>query len=330
MSSRKHSGLAWLLGLIIALGSMNPLGAGVAMAAAPPAKTSAPGYYRFMVGMFEVTALSDGTIDTPVDKLLLNTTPLKIRRGLADAFLKSPVETSVNAYLINTGGALVLIDTGAGTLFGPTLGKLVANLRASGYRPDQVDEIYLTHLHPDHVGGLMAADGIVFPNAIVRTDQEEAAYWLSQKNLDSAPAAAKDFFLGAVKSLAAYQKLGHFKPFRDGAELTPGIRSLPTHGHTVGHTSLSIESEGNVLIVWGDLVHVAALQFGDPSVAIAYDTDPTAAVAQRIRQLNDAATNGTLIAAEHIQFPGLGHVHRRNSGFEWVPINYSRNDDLQR
>jgi len=101
------------------------------------------------LGSFEITALSDGTVDLPVDKLLTNTTAAKVQAALMRAYLKVPVETSVNGYLVNTGSKLVLIDAGAAGLFGPTLGKLLAHLRASGYTPEQVDEIYLTHMHAD-------------------------------------------------------------------------------------------------------------------------------------------------------------------------------------
>lgn len=145
-------------------------------AAAPLAKEAAPGFYRLMVGDFEVTALSDGTVALPVDQLLTRTTPEQVKKTLARSYLQSPLETSVNGYLINTGEKLVLIDTGAGGLFGPTLGRLAANLKAAGYQPEQVDEIYITHLHPDHVGGLAAGDKPVFPNATVRADQRDADF----------------------------------------------------------------------------------------------------------------------------------------------------------
>src|ERR1700761_7288846 len=137
-----------------------------AMAAAPLAGTSAPGFYRIMLGDFEVTAISDGTVDLPIDQLLQQA-PAKTDKALARSFLGSPLATSVTGYLVNTRAKLILIDTGAGNLFGPTLGKLLANLKASGYQPEQVDEIYLTHLHPDHVGGLAANGQAAFPNAIV-------------------------------------------------------------------------------------------------------------------------------------------------------------------
>jgi glyoxylase-like metal-dependent hydrolase (beta-lactamase superfamily II) len=150
-----------------------------AHAAAPLAKTQPPGFYRMMLGDFEITALSDGTIPLPVDKLLTNTSPAKVKKALERWYLKEPVDTSVNAYLINTGAKLVLVDAGAGTLFGPTVGKLASNLQAAGYRPEQVDEVYITHMHGDHVGGLMAGDKLAFPNATVRADRHDADFWLS-------------------------------------------------------------------------------------------------------------------------------------------------------
>ena len=169
-----------------ALAAILALGAGAgptaALAAAPQVKTQAPGFYRVMLGEFEVTALSDGTVDLPVDKLLKEPAA-KTTAALKKSFLSVPVETSFNGYLVNTGAKLVLIDAGAGTLFGPTLGKLVASLQAAGYKPEQVDDILITHMHPDHVGGLAANGAIVFPNATVHADRRDADFWLSKECL---------------------------------------------------------------------------------------------------------------------------------------------------
>ncbi len=165
---------------------------GSAHAAAPQVKTQAPGYYRLMLGDFEITVLSDGTVALPVDKLRTNTTAAKSTKALARSFLKAPVDTSVNGYLV---------DTGAAGLFGTTLGNLSANLKEAGYQPEQVDEIYITHMHADHGGGLMNGAKLAFPNATVRADQHDADFWLSQANLDKAPADAKGFLQGAMASL---------------------------------------------------------------------------------------------------------------------------------
>ena len=295
----------------------------MAVAAAPQLKTSAPGYYRMMLGDFEVTALSDGTFDLAAGDLLTNTTPAKIRSALAKAYLKDPVEASVNAYLINTGSKLVLIDAGAGALFGPTLGKLTANLKAAGYQPEQVDEIYITHLHVDHIGGLVAGNQIAFPNAIVRADQLDADFWLSKTTMDAAPKDARPFFEGAMASMNPYVTAGRFKPFNGNTDLIPGIKAVAARGHTPGHSVYVVESQGQRLVLWGDLMHVAAVQFPEPSVTIKFDIDSKAAAAQRKAQFADAAKRGHWVAASHLPFPGIGHLRADGKGYDWIPANYT-------
>jgi len=294
-----------------------------AHAGAPLQKTQAPGFYRMMLGDFEVTALSDGTVALPVDKLLTNTSPQKVGAALAKVQLKSPLETSVNGYLINTGSKLVLIDTGAGALFGPTLGFLAANLKAAGYQPEQVDEIYITHMHPDHVGGLVSQGQVVFPNAVVRADQHDADFWLSQTFLDAAPSAMKGFFQGAMASLKPYVDAGKFKGFDGNTELVPGIKAVAAYGHTKGHSTYVVESQGQKLVLWGDLMHVAAVQFTEPSVTIQFDTDSKAAMAQRKKAYVDAAKGGYWVAGAHLSFPGIGHLRGDGKGYAFQPANYT-------
>jgi len=294
-----------------------------AHAAAPLATTPAVGFYRMMIGDYQVTALSDGTVPLPVTKLLTNTTAEKVTKALDRAFLSDPLETSVNAYLINTGSKLVLVDTGAGSLFGPTLGKLVANLKASGYQPDEVDEVYITHLHPDHVGGLMAGDSMAFPKAIVRADRHDADYWLNKAAIATARESDRPFFEGAMKSLKPYSAAGRFKTFDGNTQLVPGISAVPARGHTLGHTTYVVESKGQKLLLWGDLIHVAAVQFADPSITIEFDTDPRAAAIQRKKAFADAAKQGYWVAGAHLPFPGIGHLRSEGKGYSFVPANYA-------
>ena len=292
-------------------------------AAAPMAKTSAPGYYRMMLGDFEITALSDGTVNLPVKDLLTNTTPAAVDKALAKSHLKNPLETSVNGYLINTGEKLILVDTGAAGLFGPTLGNLVANLKASGYQPEQVDEIYITHMHADHVGGLMAGDKRAFPNAIVRADKHDADFWLSQANLDKAAVDDKGFFQGAMASINPYVKADKFKSFDGNTELVAGIKAVATRGHTPGHSIYAVESRGQKLMLWGDLMHVASVQFENPGVTIKFDTDSKAAALQRKKAYADAAKLGYLVGSAHLSFPGIGYLRAEGKGYAWIPVNYS-------
>ncbi len=298
---------------------------GSAWAEAPMVKTQAPGYYRTMVGDFEVTAISDGTVKLPMIKLLTNAKPEALAKALKAGFLSETVETSVNSYLINTGSKLVLIDTGAAGLFGPTLGNLVANMQAAGYKPEQVDEIYITHMHPDHVGGLMDKATMAFPNATLRIDKADTDFWLSEANLKAAPEGSKGFFQGAMASVNPYLAAGKLKTFSGGTDLVPGVRAVSAYGHTPGHTVYAVESKGEKLVLWGDLLHVAAVQFKNPSVTIQFDSNNKKAEAARQKAFAEAAKSGTLIGVTHVAFPGLGHVVKAadGKGYTWVPVNYS-------
>jgi glyoxylase-like metal-dependent hydrolase (beta-lactamase superfamily II) len=279
-----------------------------ARASAPMQKFQAPGFYRIMVGDFEVTVLSDGILPFNVHELLTNITPAQLDADLARAFLTEPVDFSVNAFLVNTGSRLALIDTGTGDAAGPAVGKLIASLEAAGYTAAQVDEIYITHMHGDHIGGLTRKGSAVFPNAVVRVAQAEADHWLSAEKMNAMPANQRDGFKAAQAIFAPYVRAQRFRPFSGDVELTPGIRALAAPGHTPGHTVYVVESRGQRLLLWGDLMHVAAAQFPDPAVTIRFDTDAAAAARQRMRLFAEAAARGDLVGGAHLPFPGLGHL----------------------
>ncbi|WP_019654986.1 MBL fold metallo-hydrolase [Variovorax atrisoli] len=314
-----RQGMAALAGSLLML-SFSPM----AQAAAPQVKTQAPGFYRMMLGDFEVTALFDGTLDLEPKKLLTNTTQEQVGKLLDRGFEKDAVPTSVNGYLINTGSKLVLVDTGAGGLFGPTLGNLQANLKAAGYQPEQVDDVLITHMHGDHVGGLVQDGKLVFPNATIHAGQEDADFWLNKANLEKASAEMKGFFQGAMASLNPYVEAGKFKGMKGGTELAPGIKAVPAHGHTPGHNTYVVESKGQKLVLWGDLMHVAAVQFAQPQVTISFDVDSKPAAVERKKAYADAAKGRYLVGSAHLPFPGLGHVRAEGKGYVWVPVDYQQ------
>jgi len=314
-----RKGVAALAGSLLMLSFSS-----VAQAGAPQVKTQAPGFYRMMLGDFEVTALFDGTLDLEPKKLLTNTTQAQVGKLLDRGFEKDAVPTSVNGYLINTGSKLVLVDTGAGGLFGPTLGNLQANLKAAGYQPDQVDDVLITHMHGDHVGGLVQDGKLVFPNATIHAGQEDADFWLNKANLEKASAEMKGFFQGAMASLNPYVEAGKFKGMKGGTELAPGIKAVPAHGHTPGHNIYVVESKGQKLVLWGDLMHVAAVQFAQPQITISFDVDSRPAAAERKKAYADAAKGRYLVGSAHLPFPGLGHVRAEGKGYAWVPVDYQQ------
>jgi glyoxylase-like metal-dependent hydrolase (beta-lactamase superfamily II) len=300
------------------------LAAHAALAEAPMVRTQAPGYHRLMVGDFEVTVVSDGSVKLPMGKILVDPDPSKIRSALERNYMKDEVETSVNAFLVNTGSKLVLIDTGAAGLFGPTLGNLLANMRAAGYQPEQVDEVYITHMHGDHVGGLMAGTARAFPNATLRIDKRDTDYWLSEASMNAAPAEARGGFQGAMLSVNPYRAAGKLRPFEGNTELVPGVRAQSAYGHTPGHTIYVVESKGEKLVLLGDLMHVAAVQFENPGVTIQFDSDQPAAARQRQAVFADAAAAGYMIGAAHISFPGIGRLRSTGpASYTFIPLNWS-------
>ena len=325
-----------IVSMHIALSSMFAAAA-PGSAAAPQVRTQAPGFYRMMLGDFEITALLDGTHPFPDAEVLtkagsgvnserswlFDNNPAEANALLAASDLKAPTEGSINAFLVNTGTKLILIDSGAGTLYGVCCGHLIENLRAAGYRPEQIDDVFPTHLHADHVGGIAPGGKMAFPSAVIRASKLDADYWLNDAKEKAAPAFLWPMFEGDKVSLKPYIAAGRLLPFDGGQELVPGIRAVPAPGHTPVHTSYLIESKSQKLLIWGDIVHVAAIQFPDPAVSVEYDTDPEQAEAMRKAIRSEAVQKGVWIAAAHITFPGLERVGVRDSHFIWIPPEYT-------
>ena len=259
-----------------------------------PQVTDNAGYYRMRVGDFEITALSDG----------------------------APAATPVNGYLVNTGKNLLLIDTGAGTLLGPGLGKLAHNLRTAGYQPEQIDEIYITHIDPNHIGGLMLERKATFPRAIVRVARAAADYWQAKSSMVAASVAERQRFATVAATLKPYSVAGRLKTFDAETELLQGVRALPDAvGTSPGSTVYRMESGGEKIVFWGDTLNVAAVKSQDQAVAIRFDTNTGAAAAQRNALLKDAAEHGNWVAAAHLPFPGVGHVRTAAQGLKFLPAD---------
>lgn len=307
------------------------LAAGLALAtlslhAAPPAqKTQVPGYYRYASGDFEVTALYDGFVDlgTP---LLKGLRADQIQSLLARMFIENSkgVQTAVNAYLVHTGSHLVLVDAGSASCFGPTLGQVQENIRAAGYKPEDVDTVLLTHLHPDHLCGVLDKAGQpAFPNATLWAAQEDVDFWLNEKVAAAAPEGNKPFFQMAMNAAKPYQATGKFRSFKAGDALLPGVSVVSTHGHTPGHSSYLFSSGRQNLLVWGDIVHSHAVQFRHPEVSLEFDVDQKQAIATRKALFERATKAGWAIAGAHLPFPGLGHIRKESKGYAWVPVEFS-------
>jgi glyoxylase-like metal-dependent hydrolase (beta-lactamase superfamily II) len=317
--------------LLAVLGCLYLIGMPSAILAdAPMQKSQAPGYYRIMFGKFEITALFDGVVEINAG-LLQNISQEETQKLLARAFVENPqkMPTSTNAYLINTGAKLVLVDAGGGTFYGPTLGRLMDNIKASGYKPEQVDAVLITHLHPDHVAGLVNAQGKPnFPKAVVYVAKAEQDFWLSKAEPKNIPPEYQEHLTQARKlvhdTAQPYIALDQWKTFDSASLPIPGIKAIPIPGHTAGHTAYEIYSEGQTFLIIGDMVHFAAVQFSKPGAAVSFDVDAKQAAATREELFRRIADGKTLVAGMHLSFPGIGRLRSDGqNAYTWVPIDYS-------
>ncbi len=267
------------------------------------------------VGAFAVTAVSDGVLNSNHDVIL------GIERAESERLTGipygQPLPLDVNCFVIRYRDHVMLSDAGTGHSYGPTLGKLPQNLRAIGIAPEKVDTILLTHLHPDHSLGLVDEQGrAVFPNAHLIVHEVEAAFWLDR-------VAQPDDSERIVRNTKSQRTVT--APYRDrirrikDGEVLPGITAQLAPGHTPGHTNWLIQSGGDRMLLWGDVVHLAAVQMARPDCTLVFDVEPQVARATRERVLGWATAEGVTVAGAHLPFPGFGKVARSGSGYAYQP-----------
>jgi glyoxylase-like metal-dependent hydrolase (beta-lactamase superfamily II) len=283
--------------------------------AAPPEATSAAAapaaeqnVFRFTIGSLQAFALRDGGLTFPNDNKIvaINKTPEDVAKVLTDAGA-SPTEISlsVQPLLVQAGDRVLLFDTGAGKNMGPSAGNLAADLADGGIDAGSVTDIFISHAHGDHIGGLVRADGsLAFPNATVHLSAPE---WTSLQGTKEQAAVVA----------AITPKVDAFKP---GSELVPGVvKAVEVKGHTPGHSAYLIGSGTDTLLYSGDTMHHSIVSVQQPDWTIAFDGDAPVAQASRKEVLAGAAASGQRIYAVHFPFPGLGKIEKRGEGFVWVP-----------
>jgi glyoxylase-like metal-dependent hydrolase (beta-lactamase superfamily II) len=290
-----------------------------ALAQAPFVGTQAPGYYRSRLGDYEITALHDGNDE--ISASLMQGDAAEIKNLLQGSYGSGSYEDTDAGFLVNTGKKLILIDSGTGGAFESPEHHLVENLEAAGYKPSQVGLILLTHLHYDHIGGIVTKDGKrVFPNAEVRMAQAESDFWLSEKIAAGAPKEAQVYFQFAREAAAPYIAAHRWSPFVGTDEVAPGIIPVPLIGHTPGHSAYQVTSTGKTILFCGDIVHVEPIQMSHPEISIAYDGDAAAAIKTREALFATLATSKTAVAGPHLPWPAVGYVRKDGDGYKWVPI----------
>ena len=292
--------------------------------ASPPAAADqpvAPGAYRFELGAFECHVLNDGRTGFPRKPFFApEGTDADVEAELERWFLpKDRVRVGFNTLLVRTGRETVLVDTGYGSGGKPASGYTVAQLAAIGVRPEDVTTVYFTHLHGDHYAGAIEDGRPVFPRARHVTGDREIAFWQARTpdfSRTAAPAEMRDGMIAGAR-----QALDVLKPaaLAAGGALVDGMTSVALPGHTGGHAGLRIVSEGQELLVTGDVAHHPVLMFAHPEWTVAFDADPVQAVETRRTLFAEAAARRTRLLVYHMPFPAIGHVRRAGEGYDWVP-----------
>ena len=263
------------------------------------------GAQRRKVGDAVVTALSDGYINLGADAVP-NGSPEELKPLFDSAFLDiENYRGAVNAYLVDFPDRRVLIDAGGEVAGFPTLGRLDENLEAIGVEPGSIDALVVTHLHPDHVGGAITADGAkAFPNAQMIVRNEEVNFWRDDSKVNE---GNKAFFQLARNVLDAYGEAST-TIFDGDVEVVPGLTARFLPGHTPGHTGYMLDSGNEQMLIWGDIVHIPPVQFAQPKYFIGFDVNPDEAVETRRKVMEMAEAEGMKVAGMHHLFPGFGNV----------------------
>lgn len=317
----KSTQLAIIVAGFVSISMFDPISA---LAEAPQHHDQVPGFYRLKVGDLEVTSLCDG--GAQFDTNWLRGTQA-VMADIGNTLQKRPHFLDVTdwGFLVNTGKRLILVDTGTGGWWGGgAFGRVGANLHSAGYAPEQVDLVLITHMHSDHIGGLSTRDGQrVFPNADVYVAKAENDFWLSPEIAAKAPKEVQGFFESAQAISAPYIKAGKWHTFSGSDEIAEGIKTVALPGHTPGHTGYEFSSKGQKILFWGDIIHALGPQLKHPEVSVVFDIDPDAAVATRKNLLPVLGEEGALIAGPHLPFPGMGRLHKEESGYSWAPVAFT-------
>jgi glyoxylase-like metal-dependent hydrolase (beta-lactamase superfamily II) len=299
-------------------------------AAAPQAGKQAPAWYRYKVGDFEITVVSDGVNTFKfTDNHVLNKTRDEVSAAQAAAYQdKDMMATPYNPIVVNTGTKLVLIDTGTSEAnferSKGTAGQLLRNLAAAGIDSGAIDTVIISHYHGDHVNGLWKADKtLAFPNAEILVPAAEHKFWMDDGEMSRAPKGRMEGLFKNNRQVFSGDVMKRLRTYEWGKEVVPGITAVDTSGHSAGHTSHVVASGASKVYVQADVTHVPWLFVRNPGWHAFYDQDPAKAEATRRKVYDMLVAEKMLVQGFHYPFPALAHVEKSGSGYREIPVPWN-------
>jgi glyoxylase-like metal-dependent hydrolase (beta-lactamase superfamily II) len=291
----------------------NPIGAAQALVD--------QGFAKFKVGSIEVIQVYDGHwekahADNFVRNASVDETKAALKKaGLTDAFVPIPFTITV----VRVGGRTIMFDASTGGQVAPTAGRFVAkNFAAAGIQPADVSTIIVTHYHADHIWGLMAKEtnAQLYPNAEIIVPEAEHKHWTAPELVEKVPEGARGNVRRIQATLPTWKNI---KQAAAGTEVTSGVRSMATYGHTPGHTSYVVSSGSDSLIVGGDVTNTRALNLANPGWHL-FDANPTLAEEARRKFFDQAVTDKSVLTGYHWGMPGAGTLQKDGNGYALVPV----------
>ncbi len=293
------------------------------LAKAPMLGPVRPTFRRFELGNFEITTLLDGAAPVPDPQTIFGTDqdPETVAALLRENDLPTGVaEFTFIPVLVNTGDSLILFDTGNGEGARPSRGLMSERLAAAGYGVDQVDTVVLTHMHPDHIGGMMEGGAPTFPNASYVTGAIEYDFFSNPDRMGSPAEGVHQLVMTNVAPVA--EKTTFVGP---GDSVAPGVEAIAAFGHTPGHMVWHVESEGRRLLLAADTANHFVLSLQRPDWEVRFDMDKAAAAATRKEILGMVAADSIPFIGYHMPFPGVGYLSALETGFRFEPASYQLN-----
>jgi glyoxylase-like metal-dependent hydrolase (beta-lactamase superfamily II) len=296
------------------------LGVATALIAAgvlPKSVLALAGPHNFKHGTFDLTVVSDGTLQLPLSVVSPDAKPEELKALMGAAVQAGDTfNPEVNVVLAKSGSDVILFDTGAGAM-APSSGQLHASLKATGLDAAAITKVVFTHAHPDHLFGAVGADGkIAFPNATFHMAENELNFWGAPDLAAKMPEAMQGMVKGIQGQLAVLKD--KITTFKTGAELLPGVGVIDTAGHTPGHVSFELAGDGG-LILTGDAIAVPSVFFAHPEWKFGFDADGELAGKNRRALLDNAASGKKKLLGYHWAYPGLGMAEAKDNAFVYVP-----------